>query len=206
MIALVDYGMGNLKSVFNAFEALGEKVRVTSNPEVIQSASKVILPGVGAFGDAMGELEKRNLVSVIKETIKKNKPFLGVCLGLQLLFEKSNESEGISGLSIFPGTIKRFHFNAPLQSLKIPHMGWNIVTIKRSECPLIQGVPHNAYFYFVHSFYADTDNEEINLAATQYGGVTFSSMVWKDSVFATQFHPEKSQDVGLKILNNFVRL
>ena len=206
MIVIVDYGMGNLKSVSNAFDAIGNPVRITSSPEVIQSATKVILPGVGAFGDAMRELKKRNLVSVLKETIEKKKPFLGICLGLQLLFEKSEESKDTSGLSIFSGTVKRFDFSSLQQPIKIPHMGWNTATIKKRECPLTKNVPDDAFFYFVHSYYADTSNTDIHLAETIYGNVTFSSMLWKDTIFAAQFHPEKSQDVGLEILENFVRL
>ncbi len=206
MIALVDYGMGNLKSVFNAFNAIGRKVVITSSSDVIASCNKVVLPGVGAFGDAMRELKKRNLVSVLKQTIDQKKPFLGICLGLQLLFEKSDESTDIEGLSIFRGIVKRFVFNKPESPAKIPHMGWNTADIKKDGCPLTKDIPNNAFFYFLHSYYIDATNTDIGLAITEYGNIKFSSMIWKDNVFAAQFHPEKSQEVGLNILGNFVKI
>lgn len=202
MIVLIDYKMGNLKSVFNAFLSLGEQVKISSKPEDIVNADKVILPGVGAFGDAVLELENRSLVAPIKEFISAGKPFLGICLGLQLLFEGSDEAEGVNGLGVIPGRIKKFDFTSLAENEKIPHMGWNSVQIKKLNCPFLTGIKNDEYFYFVHSYYADYDCKAM-AAITKYG-YDFASIVWKENVFATQFHPEKSQDIGLRILRNFV--
>jgi glutamine amidotransferase len=203
MIVIIDYGMGNLKSVFNAFCALGATVSVSSDPSLILNADRIVLPGVGAFGDAMAELKSRNLTSVIDEVIARKKPFLGICLGLQLLYASSEENYGIAGLNILDGSVKKFLFSSG-EKRKVPHMGWNSVAIKNEKCPLLKGVAQNAFFYFVHSYYAELDSR-YTLASTEYG-IDFSSIVWKDNVFATQFHPEKSQDAGLTVLKNFMEL
>jgi imidazole glycerol-phosphate synthase subunit HisH len=205
MIALLDYGMGNLKSVSNALHYLGAKHVITSSPEEVEQASHIILPGVGAFGDAMSELHTRALIQPIKKAIAAKKPFFGICLGLQLLFEGSEENPGIAGIGIFKGVIKKFVPSFHGERLKIPHMGWNSVTIQKPECPLVHDVADGRFFYFVHSYYADTQAEKISLGTTTYG-VTFSSLLWRDNVFAAQFHPEKSQNKGVKILENFTKL
>ncbi len=201
MIAIVDYGMGNLRSVSKALEHLGAEAQVTSDPQVIQRAGKLILPGVGAFPAAMRELQTRELVGPIKEAVAAGKPYLGICLGLQLLFERSEEGEAAAGLGILSGTVKRF---AVAPSLKVPHMGWNEIR-RQNECPLLNGVPDGSYFYFVHSYYADPNDRSVVALETEYG-MRFAAMVWKDNLFATQFHPEKSQSIGLKLLKNFIEL
>jgi len=195
--------MGNLKSVSNAFNSLGVIANVTSLPEDIIDAEKVVLPGVGAFGDAMKELEERNLTNALKTFVAGKKPFLGICLGLQLLFEKSDENPSVPGLGIFKGTIKRFDQNMFSEKAKIPHMGWNTVSLKKGKCPLTKNVPDDSYFYFVHSYFADAT--DLCLGETNYG-INFASMVWRDNVYAAQFHPEKSQDIGLQMLQNFINL
>ncbi|MBI4971649.1 MAG: imidazole glycerol phosphate synthase subunit HisH [Candidatus Omnitrophica bacterium] len=202
MIAIVDYGMGNLRSVSKALEKLGAQVAVTSDPDVIRNAEKIVLPGVGAFGDAMCELRKRNLIKPIKEAIEKNKPFLGICLGLQLLFKSSEENPGVPGLGVFPGTVVRFPNAA---GLKVPHMGWNNVQLGADRETLMSGVKDGGYFYFVHSYYAKPDDASLIQGSTDYG-VRFAAIIGKQNVWATQFHPEKSQSEGLKILENFVKL
>lgn len=203
-VVIIDYGMGNLKSVFNAFSFLGANARVSSNPKDIESAEKVILPGVGAFGDAMAELHSRNLVHAIQCVVKKERPFLGICLGLQLLFEKSEEADGIEGLGIIPGKVERIIPREIKHGLKIPHMGWNTMQIMTNDCPILRNVPDNSYFYFVHSFCAQSETPAL-LGKTVYGR-DFASMVWHKNVFGAQFHPEKSQEVGLQILKNFMEL
>ncbi|MBU1862570.1 MAG: imidazole glycerol phosphate synthase subunit HisH [Candidatus Omnitrophica bacterium] len=205
MIAIIDYGMGNLKSVYNAFCSLGAEVCITSDARRVAAAKHVVLPGVGAFGDAMRELDERNLIDVLKKSIHENKPFLGICLGFQLLFEESEENKGIQGLGVLPGRVKRFDILSFSEPLKIPHMGWNTVAIGKDTCPLMCNVPDEAYFYFVHSFYVESNERDIYLAETNYG-IPFMSMAWNNMIFGAQFHPEKSQDVGLKILKNFMEL
>ncbi|HMK56337.1 MAG TPA: imidazole glycerol phosphate synthase subunit HisH [Dissulfurispiraceae bacterium] len=204
MIAIVDYGMGNIRSVEKGLKKVGADVRITADRRVIADAKGIVLPGVGAFRDCMANLDKLSLIDVILEEIKKGKPFLGICLGLQLLFTESEEFGTCRGLDLFPGKVVRFDFGQlgpDKRHLKIPHMGWNTARIKRRP-PIFEEVPDNSFFYFVHSFYVVPDNKDIVAATTDYG-TEFCSMVWKDNVFATQFHPEKSQETGLKILKGF---
>jgi len=201
MIAVIDYGMGNLRSVSKALESLGGDVCVTHEPMKISQCEKMVLPGVGAFGDASHELQKRNLWESVLKHIHDQKPFLGICLGLQLLLETSEESPGARGLCVFEGQVKRFQSN----KVKVPHMGWNTVDFSSAEShPLLRGVEPNSYFYFVHSFYAAVKDDAVALGKTQYGEAEFAAILGKDNVFATQFHPEKSQEQGLKILKNFL--
>lgn len=201
MITLVDYNMGNLRSVSKAVEHLGGKVRVSSRPDDILTADKLILPGVGAFGDACKELRNLRLFAAIQEWSQKGKPLLGICLGLQLLFESSEESQGVQGLGIFKGTVQGFRS----KTVKIPHMGWNDAKIIRSHA-ILKNLPNPSYFYFVHSYYAVPENPELTLAETQYGEETFPAIVGKNNITAAQFHPEKSQEAGLMILKNFITL
>ena len=207
MIAVVDYGMGNLGSVAKALEFLGAKVRRTSDPKVVGKAKAVVFPGVGAFGQAMQELRARRLVDPIVDSIQGGKPFLGLCLGLQLLFDSSEESPGVRGLRILPGRVRRLTANG---KLKVPHMGWNqiekqlAVDSRQSTDSLLDGVPDGAYMYFVHSYYVNPQDKGVIAATTEYGR-RFPSVVWNGGrLWATQFHPEKSQKWGLKILSNFL--
>lgn len=201
MIAIIDYDAGNIKSVEKAIAALGEKAVLTRNPEQIYAAEKVILPGVGSFADAMEKLHRYGLVEVIKKVVENKTPFLGICLGLQLLFERSDEGEGVAGLGILEGEILRIP-DAP--GLKIPHIGWNSLDFPR-EGRLFKGLEENSYVYFVHSYYLKAKDESIVTATTDYGTLIHAS-VEKDNVFACQFHPEKSSDVGLTILKNFLSI
>ncbi|MGC6176338.1 imidazole glycerol phosphate synthase subunit HisH [Lacrimispora sp. 38-1] len=201
MIAIIDYDAGNLKSVEKALASLGEKPVVTRDKETILSADKVILPGVGAFKDAMDKLCQYDLPGVIRQVTEKGTPFLGICLGLQLLFESSEEGEGVKGLSILPGKIVKF---PDTPGLKVPHMGWNSLTI-RPGARLFKGLDSGAYVYFVHSYYLEADRESDVAASCEYG-VVFGASVERDNIFACQFHPEKSGDTGLKILKNFIEL
>nr|WP_305137565.1 imidazole glycerol phosphate synthase subunit HisH [uncultured Schaedlerella sp.] len=201
MIAIVDYDAGNIKSVEKALLLLGQDVKITDNGQEILSADKVVLPGVGAFGDAMGNLKRRGLVPVLRETAQKGIPFLGICLGLQLLFERSDEAPGVEGLGILPGEILRI---PPKEGLKIPHMGWNSLHLEHGG-RLFENVPEQSYVYFVHSYYLKAREEETVKASAEYG-VHIHASVEKGNVFACQFHPEKSSEVGLRILKNFVEL
>lgn len=223
MIAIVDYGMGNIRSVEKGFIKAGADVRITSNPKVIADAKGIVLPGVGAFKDCMKGLDNLNLLDLIVKEIRKGKPYLGMCLGLQILFTESEEFGICKGLDVFKGKVVKFKFEkteqqnatssiiqgttallhccSTAQKLKIPHMGWNTVKIMRRP-PIFDGIPDNSYFYFVHSYYVVPEDKGIIAGTTDYG-VEFVSMVWKDNVFATQFHPEKSQALGLKILEKF---
>lgn len=201
MIGIIDYDAGNIKSVEKALQKLGQEVVITRDAETILGAEKVILPGVGAFGDAMNNLKKYNLDQVIYQVVEKNIPFLGICLGLQLLFERSDESKGVEGLGILKGEILRI---PDQDELKIPHMGWNSLHLQ-NDGRLFRGLEENAYVYFVHSFYLKAEDEEIVKATTEYSTHIHAS-VEKGNVFACQFHPEKSSDVGLQILKNFVEL
>lgn len=201
MIAIIDYDAGNIKSVEKALNFLGEEAIITRDRDEILKSDKVILPGVGAFGDAMEKLHQYGLVETIQEVVKREIPFLGICLGLQLMFESSDEAPGVKGLSLLPGKILRI----PKQGdLKIPHMGWNNIKIKEGA-KLFQGLEQDPYVYFVHSYYLKADDEDIVAATTQYG-VTIHASVEKGNIFACQFHPEKSSTVGLHILKNFVSL
>mgnify|MGYP001042267470 CR=1 FL=1 len=202
MIAIIDYDAGNLRSVEKALEAIGQEAVVTRDRNEILSSDKVILPGVGSFGDAMGRLNEYGLVNTIHEVVDSGKPFLGICLGLQLLFRRSDESDGVEGLSILPGEILRIP-DAP--GIKIPHIGWN--SLKVSEgARLFEGLGENPYVYFVHSYYLKADDESIVVATTEYGGTIIHASVQKDNVYACQFHPEKSGSVGMQILKNFAAL
>lgn len=198
MIGIIDYDAGNIKSVEKAFLHLGEKVLVSREPEVLLKADKVVLPGVGSFGQAMDNLNRYGLVQVIKEITEKGTPFLGICLGLQLLFERSEESPGVEGLGILKGEILKIPFSA---GLKIPHMGWNSLKL-RNHGRLFEGIPEDTYVYFVHSYYLKAEEAEIVKAVTDYSTCIHAS-VEKNNVFACQFHPEKSSSFGLKILENF---
>ena len=201
MIAIIDYDAGNIKSVEKAMLLLGQEVTITGDREEILKADKVILPGVGAFGDAMGNLRRTGLDRVIRETVDKGIPFLGICLGLQLLFERSDEAPGVEGLGILKGEILRI---PEADGLKIPHMGWNSLHLEHNG-RLFRGIREGEYVYFVHSYYLKSEDENIVKASTEYG-VHIHASVEKDNVFACQFHPEKSSDAGIRILKNFVEL
>lgn len=201
MIAIIDYDAGNLKSVEKALKYLGQDVIVSRDSSEILQADKVILPGVGSFGDAMNNLDHFNLVDTIKKVAEKDTPFLGICLGLQLLFEKSDETPGAEGLGILKGEILRI---PPKEGLKIPHMGWNSLHFAHNG-RLFQGIEEGAYVYFVHSYYLEAEEESIVKASAEYG-VHIHASVEKENVFACQFHPEKSGETGLKILKNFTEL
>ena len=201
MIAIIDYDAGNIKRVEKALKTLGQEIIVTRDADIILKADKVILPGVGAFGDAMGKLHDYGLVDVIYKVVEKNTPFLGICLGLQLMFESSEETPGIEGLGILKGKIVKIPENG---DLKIPHMGWNSLHFQ-NEGRLFANLPQDSYVYFVHSYYLQAEDETIVKATTDYSTCIHAS-VEKDNVFACQFHPEKSSDVGLTILKNFCEL
>ncbi len=201
MIAIIDYDAGNIKSVEKALKLLGQEAVVTRDHETILGADRVILPGVGAFGDAMGKLEQFGLDKVIHEVVRKNTPFLGICLGLQLLFESSEESPGVKGLGVLKGEIVRIPESG---GLKIPHMGWNSLGFPRSG-RLFAGLPDDPYVYFVHSYYLRAEDAGIVTAVTEYGTEIHAS-VENGNVFACQFHPEKSSDTGIQILKNFVEI
>ena len=201
MVAVIDYDAGNIKSVEKALLYLGQDVKVTRDKNVILSADRVILPGVGAFGDAMGKLRSYGLEEVIKEGVSQGTPFLGICLGLQLLFEDSDETPGVKGLGLLPGSIRRI---PDKEGLKIPHMGWNSLDI-REGASLFQGIEGHPYVYFVHSYYLSAKREE-DVAATTFYSTKIHASVEHDNIFACQFHPEKSSEVGLKILDNFIHL
>jgi len=196
MIAIIDYGMGNLRSVKKGFEKVRVKAKVVSTPHAILDADAIVLPGVGAFRDCMRNLEKLSLIDPILASIQNGKPYLGICLGLQVLFAESEEFGSSSGLNIFRGKVVRFRVD-----LKVPHMGWNTVKLQQNT-PLFQGIQDESFFYFVHSYYVVPEDSSLVAGTTDYG-VTFTSMIWKDNIFATQFHPEKSQLSGLNILKNF---
>ena len=201
MIAIIDYDAGNIKSVEKALDYLGQDVVITGEPEKILKADKVILPGVGAFGDAMANLRRTGLDEVIRQAAGRGTPFLGICLGLQLLFERSDEAPGVEGLGILKGEILRI---PEKEGLKIPHMGWNSLHLENNG-RLFRGIEEGAYVYFVHSYYLKAAEESIVKASTEYS-VHIHASVEKDNVFACQFHPEKSSDVGISILKNFVEL
>lgn len=197
MIAIIDYGMGNLRSVEKGFIKVGANVMVTNRPEDVERARAVVLPGVGAFKDCMKELTNLDLIDAVAGAIEKGKPYLGICLGLQILFSESEEFGRCPGMDIFRGRVVRFEDSG----LKIPQMGWNQITIHKNN-PLFHDVPDKSYFYFVHSYYVAPEDRSIVATTTDYGR-EFTSSVWKDNVFAVQFHPEKSQTLGLRLLKNF---
>lgn len=198
MITIIDYGAGNIRSIEKALQFIGEEVLLTGDPEKIRTAEKLVLPGVGSFGEAMENLNRRGLTEVIREAAARHIPLMGICLGLQLLFERSEESPGVEGLGILQGEVLRI---PDTPGLKIPHMGWNSLHLQNGG-RLFRGVSEDAYVYFVHSYYLKAAEEEIVKAVTEYG-VSIHAAVEKDNVFATQFHPEKSSDVGLTMLRNF---
>jgi len=199
MIAVIDYGMGNLRSVQKALELVGAKAQITQNPKDIKQADKVVLPGVGAMQQAMERLSSLKLIPAIKESIQEKKPFLGICLGFQLLFFESEEGGKVSGLGIIPGKVKK------LRSLKVPHIGWNQIKKTSQDCPLFKDVAEESFFYFCHSYFVSPEDASIIATKTEYG-VDFASSICKENIFGVQFHPEKSQSVGLKFLENFVKL
>jgi len=202
LIAIIDYEVGNLRSVEKALHFIGCEAEVSSDKDFILNADAVILPGVGAFADAMENLKKHGMIDVIRTVIESGKPFLGICLGMQLLFEYSEEGgENVQGLNILKGAIRQLPQD---MNLKVPHMGWNLLDIK-GDSPLFYGLSENPYVYFVHSYYLDTPDKDIVTGNTSYG-ITFSVAVQKENVFATQFHPEKSGEIGLEMLRNFVKL
>jgi imidazole glycerol-phosphate synthase subunit HisH len=201
MIAIIDYGMGNLRSVQKGFEKVGHAATVTNDPAVVDAAAKVVLPGVGAFEDAIAELYRRRLVEPVLKAIEADKPFLGICLGLQLLFETSYENGRHKGLGVLPGEVVRFEVP---RDYSVPHMGWNQLDIRR-PAPILDGLPSGTYVYFVHSYYVVPRDPDVIATETNYPG-PFCSMIWRKNLFATQFHPEKSQADGLRMLKNFAEL
>jgi len=207
-IAVINYGVGNLGSVAKALSAIGARVKVTSSAKELNNADKIVLPGVGAFYDAMRALRKLGIIQALLKNIRDGKPYLGLCLGMQLLFKESPEDGTHKGLGLLPGDCKKFKSS----KLKVPHMGWNRIQNRKpktenrkKECPLLKGIPDGAWMYFVHSYYAAPRDKSCIAATTDYG-VKFTSMVWKANIYATQFHPEKSQRLGMRMLENFVRL
>ncbi|MCR4642934.1 MAG: imidazole glycerol phosphate synthase subunit HisH [Lachnospiraceae bacterium] len=201
MIAIVDYDAGNIKSVENAFRALGGDAVLSRDPALIETAEKVVLPGVGVFGDAVEKLKSFGLEKTIHSVIESGRPFLAICVGLQLLFDGSEESPEAEGLKVFPGKIKRI---PAAGGLKVPQIGWNSLHLER-ESRLLHGLDEGSYVYFVHSYYLESEDPQLVTASTEYG-VHIHAAVEKDNVFATQFHPEKSSRVGLRILKNFMEL
>jgi imidazole glycerol-phosphate synthase subunit HisH len=202
MIAIIDYGMGNIHSVQKALESMGANTLVTNKPEDIKNCDKAVLPGVGAFDDAMQELKKQDLVTALADFVKNGRVLLGICLGMQLLFETSEEAKTSKGLNLLKGAVKKFENK---DNLKVPHMGWNQLKIRNNSCPLLKELPDNSYVYFCHSYYPQPKDTGIIAATTDYG-IDFTSILWKDNVYGAQFHPEKSQETGLRILKNFVSL
>ncbi len=201
MIALIDYGSGNLRSVHKALVKVGAQVRVVQRPEEMVDARAVVLPGVGAFDDCINALGKQGLLEASRDFIKSGRPFLGICVGYQALFERSEEFNSCAaGLRVFEGKVVRFSAS---NGLKIPQIGWNQIEIAQPACPLFKGVEDGSYVYFVHSFFPKPRDASLVATRTEYGE-TFASAIWRDNVFATQFHPEKSQKVGLQLLSNFV--
>lgn len=203
MIALLDYGAGNLRSVHKALLKVGADVRLATGPAEIRDANAVVLPGVGAFDDCLNAMQRQELLHACREFIASGRPFLGICIGYQALFEKSEEfNSHAAGLGIFTGNVVRFGTE---HHLKIPQIGWNQLEILRPDCPIYHGIPNGSYVYFVHSYFPRPADASIVATRTAYGE-TFASSVWRDNIFGTQFHPEKSQRVGLRLLSNFVQL
>ncbi|HEU6449416.1 MAG TPA: imidazole glycerol phosphate synthase subunit HisH [Verrucomicrobiae bacterium] len=203
MIALLDYGSGNLRSVHKALLKAGADVRIARCPDEIGDARAMVLPGVGAFDDCINAMQKQHLLGAARDFIRSGKLFLGICVGYQALFERSEEFNSCAaGLGVFKGSVVRF---SKKNGLKIPQIGWNQIEIAKSDCPLYRGIENGSYVYFVHSFYPKPADDSIAATRTEYGD-SFVSSIWRDNVFATQFHPEKSQRIGLQLLNNFVEL
>lgn len=196
-VVVADYGMGNLRSVSKALEKVGADVEVTADVSRVSGAERLVLPGVGAFGKAVENLQEAGLIDALKDFLQTERPFLGICLGLQLLFDASEEEDVLKGLGMIPGDVKRFQ-----EGLKVPHMGWNTLKYANS-CPLFEGVPDGSYVYFVHSYYVAPTDDTVTACTTDYG-TTFVSAVCRDNIAGVQFHPEKSQDIGLRILVNFM--
>jgi glutamine amidotransferase len=199
MIGIIDYGMGNLGSVLNAMRFLELDAKIISRKQEMDDCRAVILPGVGAFGDCMGHLVEHDFVTAIKDWVDAGKPMMGICLGLQALFESSEETPGVEGLGIFKGTVKRFERSG---DLKVPQIGWNRIHEVQPGCPMFDRIDDGSFFYLVHSYYVCPTDRAIVAGTTDYG-IDYCSCVWKDNVFATQFHPEKSQAAGLRMLRNF---
>jgi glutamine amidotransferase len=203
MISIIDYGMANLRSVQKGFEHVGAEARIISRPEEIDSADRLVLPGVGAFADAVATLREKNLIEPIRRHIERGKPFLGICLGLQMLFDVGYEDGEHRGLGILPGRCVRFDVDQK-QGLKVPHMGWNQLHFERRS-PLSRDLPEGCCVYFVHGYHVEPADQSVIATTTDYGG-NFVSSVWRDNVMATQFHPEKSQQIGLQMLKNFAAM
>ena len=202
MIALLDYGAGNVRSVQKALTAAGGDVHLAPSPELVMQADAVVLPGVGAFDDCINAMRQQELYEATREFVSTGKPFLGICVGYQALFENSEEfNSSAAGLGIFEGSVVRF----PDAEVKVPQIGWNEVHFTQPNCPILQGIESGSHFYFVHSYYPQPKDKSTVATRTEYG-VDFTSAIWRDNVFATQFHPEKSQKVGLQLLANFVNL
>jgi glutamine amidotransferase len=204
VLAIVDYGMANLRSVQKAFERGGHAAQIVSSAEEVRKADRIVVPGVGAFADAIVVLKKTGLAAAIKEHIARGRPMLGICLGLQLLFEVGHEDGTHEGMGVLGGEVKRFTVDAPPLHLKVPHMGWNALQWER-EAPLFKGLSRGSYVYFVHSYHAVPKDARVIASTADYGGA-FTAAIWKENIFATQFHPEKSQQVGGVILNNFATI
>ena len=203
MIALLDYGAGNLRSVEKALRFVGGDVELVQSPDGTKDAAAVVLPGVGAFDDCVNAMQRQELLAASREFIKTGRPFLGICVGYQAMFERSEEFDSrAAGMGLFEGSVVRFPAG---QGLKVPQIGWNQIEIVQPDCPLFEGVENGSHVYFVHSFYPQPENDSIAACRTTYG-VEFASAIWRDNVYATQFHPEKSQKAGLTILENFVKL
>ena len=207
MINIIDYEMGNLRSVEKAFESLGFEARVSANPNDIKTADKVVLPGVGAFRDCIHNLRKGGFVEPLLEHVSAGKPLLGICVGMQMLFDESEEFGCHQGLGLISGKVVRFPSGMKEgdERLKVPHMGWNNISLKKRS-PLFKGVEDNSFVYFVHSYYCAAQNQDEVAASCRYGDVEFSASIWRDNIMATQFHPEKSQSIGLNIFKNFGEL
>jgi len=211
VIAIIDSGIANLRSVEKGFERVGVPARVVREPSHLRDAAGIVLPGVGAFADGIATLERAGFIDPIRHAIESGKPVLGICLGLHFLFSESEEFGLHKGLDLLRGRVRRFPHGARSSSLipqssvlKVPHMGWNRVYLRR-DAPIMEGIPDGSYFYFVHSFYVDPEDDGVAAGVTEYG-IPFTSLIWRDNLFATQFHPEKSQALGLRLLANFGRL
>ncbi|MFQ5952781.1 MAG: imidazole glycerol phosphate synthase subunit HisH [Candidatus Omnitrophota bacterium] len=202
MIGIIDYGSGNLRSVYNAFQYLGQDVKVCEKAGQLEGIDKMVLPGVGSSKDALEGLKERGLVEPLLDHIKGGRPFLGICLGLQLLFTRSEESGGCDCLGVISGEVKLFPRE---KGIKVPQIGWNTVKMRNPSCPILKGIKDGSYFYFVHSYYCDNEEAEYTAGETEYG-LFYTSVLWKDNIYAMQFHPERSQKNGIKLLENFTKL